>query len=90
VDRTLNRAGNLKHYVDLATQTGTKQTTLRYFLTDLGENKVILGYPWFAAAQPQIDWVKGWINHTQLPIVLHSPDAAKAQFTPRFANHVRA
>jgi hypothetical protein len=28
MDGTLNRAGSLKHYVDLATWTGTKQTTL--------------------------------------------------------------
>jgi hypothetical protein len=90
VDGTLNRARSLKQYVDLATQTRTKQTTLWYFLMDLGENKVILGYPWFTAAQPQIDWARGWINHAQLPIVLCSSDAAKDQFTPRFANHAWA
>ncbi len=70
VDRTLNKAGSLKYYVNLATQTGTKQMNLQYFLTNLEENKVILGYPWFAAAQPQIDWAKEWINHNQLPIIL--------------------
>ncbi len=56
---------------------------LRYFLSDLGENKVILGYPWFAATQPKIDWAQGWISHDQLPIILRSPDATKAQFLPR-------
>jgi hypothetical protein len=39
------------------------------------KNKVILGYPWFAAFQPQIDWKRGWINHGQLPIILWRPDA---------------
>ncbi len=56
------------------------QRTLQYFLSDLGENRVILGYPWFAATQPKIDWAHGWIFHDQLPIVLHSTDAAKARF----------
>jgi len=83
VDGTQNRAGDLKYYTDLHTQTGTQRRTLRYFLSDLGENKVILGFPWFAAAQPKIDWARGWIAHDQLPIVLRSPDAAKAQFLPR-------
>src|SRR6266853_5762514 len=83
VDGTQNKAGDLKYYTDLHTRMGTTQRTLRYFLSDLGENKVILGYPWFAATQPKIDWARGWISHNQLPIVLRSPDATKAQFLPR-------
>jgi len=53
---------------------------LHYFLTDLGDNQVILGYPWFTSAQPQIDWAKGWIDYQQLPIVLHTDDTEKAIF----------
>ena len=56
VDATLNKAGDLKYYMDLGTQTGTSTRTLRYFLSNLGNSRVILGYPWFAAAQPKIDW----------------------------------
>jgi hypothetical protein len=82
VDRTPNHAGDLKYFTDLTTRTGTRLTTLRYFLSDLGNNKVILGYPWFAAAQPKIDWAKGWIAYDQLSIVLRAPDASKACFLP--------
>jgi hypothetical protein len=82
VDGTPNRAGDLKYFMDLTTRTGTKSTTLRYFLSDLGDNKVILGYPWFTAAQLKIDWVKRWIAYDQLPIVLQAPDASKARFLP--------
>jgi len=52
VDGTLNKAGTLKYYTDIITRTGTKCTCLHYFLTDLGDNQVILGYPWFASTQP--------------------------------------
>jgi len=83
MDRTPNRAGDLHHYVDLATRTGTRTTKLRYFLTNLGENHLILGYLWFAAAQPKIDWAKGWINYSQLPIILKANDADKACFQPQ-------
>jgi len=83
VDRTQNRAGDLKYYVDMKTRTGTRQTNLRYFLTDLGDHKIILGYPWFATAQLKIDWAQGWIDHSQLPIVLRAADAAMAQFAAR-------
>jgi hypothetical protein len=58
----------------LETRTGTATTKLRFFLSDLGEHKAILGYPWFMAVQPNIDWKRGWIDHTQLPIVLRAPD----------------
>jgi hypothetical protein len=43
---------------------------MRFFLTDLGTQKLILGYPWFAAMQPQIDWAQGWLEYAHLPIVL--------------------
>jgi len=43
---------------------------------------VILGYPWFAANQPKIDWARGWIDMTQLPLILRSSNALKPQFTP--------
>src|SRR3981081_4188953 len=51
---------------------------MRFFLTNLGEQKVILGYPWFAAMQPKIDWARGWIDYDQLPVVLRSNNATLA------------
>ncbi len=55
VNSTLNRVGDLKYYTNLATRTGTQTRTLRYFLSNLGDSRVILGYPWFMATQPKID-----------------------------------
>jgi hypothetical protein len=82
VDGTENKTGALRFYTDLKVQTGTQHTVMRFFLAELGTNKMILGYPWFAAVQPNIDWKRGWIDHTQLPIVLRASDAARAVFTP--------
>jgi len=86
VDRTENKAGQLQFYTDLAIQTGRTTTNMRFFLTQLGEHKAILGYLWFAAIQPKIDWRRGWIDHTQLPIIFKATDAAKARFIPRTVN----
>ena len=52
VDGMENKAGEVKFFVDLGARTGTNITNLRFFLSDLGGQKVILGYPWFASAQP--------------------------------------
>jgi hypothetical protein len=80
VDGTENKAGKLQFYTDMSLQTGTKRTNHRFFLSDLGEVKAIFGYLWFADTQPKIDWLRGWINSSQLLIILRSPDAQKAQF----------
>ena len=86
VDNTENNSGKLRYYTDLDVRTGSVTRTMRFFLTDLGEHKVILGFPWFAGMQPKIDWARGWIDHTQLPIIARAPDAKKAIFTPRTRN----
>ena len=86
VDGTENKSGKLQYYTDLDVRTGTNTTTMRFFLSDLGEHKAILGYPWFAAAQPRIDWKRGWIDHAQLPIIFRAPNAKKAIFVPRTRN----
>jgi Retroviral aspartyl protease len=56
VDGTPNKSGELQFFTDLQVQTGSQRITLRFFLSNLGEDKIILGYPWFAAFQPKIDW----------------------------------
>ena len=65
-DGTENKNGELKYHTDLNVRTGHQTTSLRFFLTDLGDHKAILGYSWFTAVQPNIDWKRGWIDHTQL------------------------
>jgi hypothetical protein len=82
VDGMENKARELLFYTDLQVQSGGQNMTLRFFLSDLREHKAILGYSWFVAVQPRIDWKKGWIDHTQLPIILRAPNAQRAQFVP--------
>jgi hypothetical protein len=86
VDGTENKSGALKYYTDLQFKTGTQTTNQRFFLSDLGDHKAIFGYPWFASVQPKIDWKRGWIDFTHLPIVLSAPNAAKARYVPRTQN----
>ena len=86
VDGMENKSSKLKYYIDLNVWTGQNAMTLWFFLSNLGEHKVILRYPWFAATQPRIDWRRGWIDHTQLPIIIWGPNAQRAIFVPRIWN----
>jgi hypothetical protein len=82
----MEKSGKLKYYMDLEVQTRTNKTHMRFFLTDLGEHKVILGYSWFMAVQPKIDWKQGWINETHLPIIFRMDNARKAKYLARTIN----
>jgi hypothetical protein len=73
IDGTKNKKGDITRYTDLEIQTGSKKRRMRFFLTDLGNQQLILGYPWFAAMQPQIDWARGWLEYAHLPVVLRTP-----------------
>jgi hypothetical protein len=79
VDGTPNKKGDILFYTDLEVRTGQKYTNMRFFLTDLGPQRLILGYPWFAAVQPRINWARGWIDYEQLPVVIKTPNAHQAK-----------
>ena len=82
VDGTTKKQGDIQFYTDLNIRMGSMYKTMRFFLSNLGSHQLILGYPWFTAMQPKIDWEKGWIDISHLPIVLSAPNAQKAKFTP--------
>ena len=86
VDGTENKSGVLHYYTDQHLKTGTQTTNQWFYLSDLGDHKAIFRYLWFAAFQPRVDWKRGWINMSQLPIVLSALNTAKATYTPRTKN----
>ena len=60
-------------------QMGDRKVWLQFFLTDLADQKAILGYPWFNTNQPKINWARGWINSAQLPLILCTRKAIKSR-----------
>ena len=77
VDGTLNKNGHIHSYTNLEMQTGQQRTKLCFFLTDIGNQKLILGYPWFTATQPNINWAQGWIEADQLLLIICTPEKKK-------------
>jgi hypothetical protein len=49
IDGTQNQSGMIKQFVDLQVRCGDKMENMKFLVTDLGEDKIILGYPWLAA-----------------------------------------
>ncbi len=56
VDGTHNQDGAISHFTDLEVRTGTETKTLRFLITNLGKDEVILGYSWLTAFEPVIHW----------------------------------
>ena len=62
VDGTLNREGRITHYADLWVRRGNLATKLRFYVTNLGRDRLILGHPWFRKFNPIIDWTKNTLQ----------------------------
>ena len=60
--------------MDLSIQTGKKQNKMRFLITDLGHEDLILGYPWLATFEPKFSWADGTIDTEYLPVIVKSLD----------------
>jgi hypothetical protein len=88
VDKTPNRQGPITHYMDAAIRTGGRTRVMRFFLTHLGGNPLILGYPWFSGMEPRITWSKGWIDYDQLPIMFTPITSTEKETPPEYARRL--
>jgi len=56
IDGTYNQSGSVTHFIDLLVNRGGRKITQRFYITNLGTDRIILGYPWLRAFNPDIDW----------------------------------
>ena len=81
VDGTLNKRGTIRQYVDLKIEIHGKACRERFLVTGLGRQKIILGFPWLAKANPIIDWQKGTLEWRQPKIGKTPPKQDKQHRT---------
>ncbi len=72
IDGTHNQDGEITHFTDLQVCTGTNTKFLRFLLTNLGRDEVILGYPWLTTFEPTIHWKDATLDKTFLPVIISS------------------
>ena len=72
IDGTNNKAGRITEYVDLSIQTGQKQNKMRFLVTNLGHEDLILGYPWLATFEPKFGWADRTIDMEYMPVIVKS------------------
>ena len=56
MDGTENKQGTIKSYVNLDLEINGRKTNTQLFVTGLGKERIILGFPWLNEHNPDIDW----------------------------------
>ena len=59
IDRTLNKTGTIISYVDLMVEIDGRIMDIQLLITGLGNQRIILGFPWLNKYNPNIDWKTG-------------------------------
>jgi len=68
VDRTMNRAGTITKACKLLVTQGNKKEHTRFYITNLGSNQMLFGYPWFKKFNPDINWEKSKLKGPKVKI----------------------
>ena len=55
VDRTLNKKGTIKHYINLELEVFGQTQMIQLLVTGLGKQKILLGFPWLQKNNPLIN-----------------------------------
>ena len=64
VDGSLYKSGKITEKVELEIQHKNHTKKLQFFVTNLGTNNMILGYPFLAITNPELNWKKGTMKGT--------------------------
>ncbi len=64
IDGTLNKAGAVTHTTTFKVNYQGKETRHKFLIADIGEDDIILGYPFFEGTNPDINWTNGTMEGT--------------------------
>ena len=59
IDGTLNKKGTIRYFTNLKIKIDGKTSEERFYITGLGNQEIILGFPWLKKHNPQINWKTG-------------------------------
>jgi hypothetical protein len=90
IDNTTNKAGMITHYLDLDVVTKGIHKEMRFLITDIGREEILLGYPWLATFEPEFNWKSATIDSRLLPVIISSINPRNCSITTSHSiNHDR-
>ena len=72
IDNTSNKSGSITHSLELKVTTKGVEKVMRFLVTDIGNEDILLGYPWLATFEPKFGWKEAVIETQALPIIITS------------------
>jgi hypothetical protein len=72
IDNTTNKSGMITHYLDLDVVTKGVHKEMCFIITDIGQEEVLLGYPWLATFEPKFDWRSATIEPRFMLVIISS------------------
>ena len=72
IDNTSNKVGSITHSLELKVTTKGIEKVMRFQVTDIGNEDLLLGYPWLATFKPKFGWKDAIIETKALPIIIAS------------------
>jgi len=66
MDRTNNCHGTITHACNLIVKQGNWKEWQHFYVSNLGKDRFILGYPWFRAFNPDINWTNAQLRGPQI------------------------
>ena len=72
IDNTSNKLGSITHSLELKVTTKGVDKIMRFLVTDIGNEDILLGYPWLATFEPKFRWKDAIIETQALPIIIAS------------------
>ena len=62
VNGTPNKSGEILEAIDLLVNNNGQKASHAFFIANIGQDNFILGYPFFEASNPNVDWSSGHIE----------------------------
>ena len=72
IDNTENKAGCITHYMTLNIQTKGQHTDMKFLITNVRNEDMVLGYPWLAMCEPRVSWRNATLGNEVLPVIIQS------------------
>jgi hypothetical protein len=66
IDRTPNQAGELTDFCNLQLVLGGQEKIRQFYVTNLGKDRIILGYPWLREFDPPLNLKEGKLKEGQV------------------------
>ena len=64
----MNKNGEITHYCDLLVKQGQKKLRQQFYVTNIGKDDFILGYPWFRGFNPDVNWAINQLKGPQVKV----------------------